>query len=194
MKITSLSAPWRFREYLKKCALSAADVLEYCGDEAEKAPRVKLICRSGPALKKILMKLAIEKIHKDSQLPAVSYAGDAGIDLFSYSDFTLKPGERVSVPTGIKMAIPEGYAGLVWDKSGLAFKRGIKSMGGVVDAGYRGEILVCLVNLSQEVQEINKGDKIAQMLIQPFVSAEIEEGILDADTIRGERGFGSSGK
>lgn len=140
------------------------------------------------------MKLPIEKIYEDSKLPAYGYQGDAGMDLFAYGDFVLKPGERVSVPTGIKMAIPEGYVGLVWDKSGIAFKRGIKSMGGVVDSGYRGEVMVCLINLSQETQEIKKGEKIAQMLIQPFVSAEIEEGILDTDTHRGDKGFGSSGK
>lgn len=140
------------------------------------------------------MKLQIEKIHEDAKLPEYGYAGDAGLDLFAYGDFVIKPGDRVSVPTGIKLAIPEGYVGLVWDKSGLAFKRGIKSMGGVVDSGYRGEVMVCLINLSGEAQKINTGDKIAQMLIQPFVSAEIIEGILDPATHRGEKGFGSSGK
>ena len=140
------------------------------------------------------MKLKIEKIHENAKLPAYGYQGDAGLDLFAYGDFTLAPGERVSVPTGIKMAIPAGYVGLVWDKSGLAFKRGIKSMGGVVDAGYRGEVMVCLANLSSEPQEIKTGDKIAQMIIQPFVSAEIEEGELTEDTHRGDKGFGSSGK
>ncbi|MCX6712842.1 MAG: dUTP diphosphatase [Candidatus Vogelbacteria bacterium] len=140
------------------------------------------------------MKLQIEKIYEDAKLPAYGYAGDAGLDLFAHGDFTLAPGERVSVPTGIKMAIPEGYVGLVWDKSGLAFKNGLKTLGGVVDSGYRGEIKICFLNLSNEPFEFKKGDKIAQMLIQPFISAEIEEGILDPDTPRGEKGFGSSGR
>ena len=140
------------------------------------------------------MKLIIEKIYADSNLPAYGYPGDAGLDLFAYTDVSLAPGKRESIPTGIKMAIPEGYVGLVWDKSGMAFKRGIKSMGGVVDSGYRGEISICLINLSEETQEIKKGDKIAQMVIQPFVSAEVEEGKLAPDTVRGDKGFGSSGR
>jgi len=139
------------------------------------------------------MKLQIQKIHEDSKIPVNGYQGDAGLDLYSYNDFTLNPGERVSVPTGIKMAIPEGCVGLVWDKSGIAFKRGIKSMGGVVDSGYRGEIMVCLINLSGDTQEIKKGEKIAQMVIQPFLSVDIEEGELSDDTHRGDKGFGSSG-
>jgi dUTP pyrophosphatase len=140
------------------------------------------------------MILKIQKIYEDSKIPANGYQGDAGFDLYSYGDFVIKPGERVSIPTGIKMAIPEGYVGLVWDKSGIAFKRGIKSMGGVVDSGYRGEIMVCLINLDSETQEIKKGDKIAQMVIQPFISPEIEEGELLEETHRGDKGFGSSGK
>lgn len=140
------------------------------------------------------MKLQIQKIHDDSKVPVNGYSGDAGLDLYSYEDFLIKPGERVSIPTGIKMAIPEGCVGLVWDKSSIAFKRGIKSMGGVVDSGYRGEIMVCLINLDKEIQEIKKGDKIAQMVIQPFLSVDIEEGELTGDTHRGDKGFGSSGK
>lgn len=139
------------------------------------------------------MKLLIQKIYDDAKLPAVSYTGDAGMDLFSYRDFTIKPQERVSIPTGIKMAIPEGCVGLVWDKSGLAFKGGLKSMGGVVDAGYRGEIMVCLVNLSDTEYVLHKGDKVAQMIIQPFIAPEVEESLNLEETHRGERGFGSSG-
>ncbi len=139
------------------------------------------------------MKIKIQKIHPDAKLPVNAYQGDAGLDLYSYGDFVLRPGERVSIPTGIKMAIPEGCVGLVWDKSGIAFKRGLKSMGGVVDSGYRGEIMVCLVNLDREDQEIKKGDKIAQIVIQPFLSVDIEESESLEETHRGERGFGSSG-
>lgn len=140
------------------------------------------------------MKLQIQKIYPDAKIPVNGYQGDAGLDLYAYGDFSLKPGERVSVPTGIKMAIPDGCVGLVWDKSGIAFKRGIKSMGGVVDSGYRGEIMVCLINLSAEIQEIKRGEKIAQIIIQPYLSVDIEESELNDDTHRGEKGFGSSGK
>lgn len=140
------------------------------------------------------MKLSIQKIHADSKLPNYSHPGDAGFDLYAYGDFVIKPGERMSIPTGIKMAIPEGYVGLVWDKSGLAFRNGLKSMGGVVDAGYRGEVQICLVNLTPEDYAINKGDKVAQMLIQPVETMDIEEVGELSDTSRGEGGFGSTGK
>ena len=140
------------------------------------------------------MKLKIEKIYEDSKLPVYGYHGDAGMDLFAYGDFVIKPGERMSVPTGIKMAIPEGCVGLVWDKSGLAFKNGLKTLGGVIDSGYRGEIKICFLNSSGEPFEFKKGDKIAQMVIQPFISAEIEEGILKSETHRADKGFGSTGR
>lgn len=140
------------------------------------------------------MNLKIEKIHSDSKLPKYGYPGDAGMDLFAYGDFVVKPGERVSIPTGIKMAIPEGVAGLIWDKGSLSFKGGLKSMGGVVDAGYRGEVFVCLVNLGQTDYEIQKGDKVAQMVFQSYVSMEVVEGEVELDTHRGDKAFGSSGK
>ena len=139
------------------------------------------------------MKLLIQKIYPDAKIPTRGYTGDAGMDFYAYGDFTLKPGERVAVPTGIKMAIPEGYVGLVWDKSGVAIKNGIKTLGGVVDAGYRGEIMIGMINLSQADYTFHKGDKVAQMLIQKFEAPELLEGDLDADTHRGENGFGSSG-
>lgn len=140
------------------------------------------------------MKLQIQKIYPDAKIPINGYQGDAGLDLYTYGNFTIKPGERVSIPTGIKIAIPGGCVGLVWDKSGLAFKGGLKSMGGVIDSGFRGEIQVCLINLGQTDYTLHKGDKIAQMIIQPFLSMDIQEGDISDDTHRGDRGFGSSGK
>lgn len=97
------------------------------------------------------------------------------------------------VSTGISMAIPKGYAGLIWDKSGLAMKKGIKTMAGVIDAGYQGEIKILLHNLSKEEFKIEKGMKISQMLIQPVESRELLEVDDLEETERGEGGFGSIG-
>ena len=139
------------------------------------------------------MKLKIKKLNNEAVLPRYAHESDAGMDLFSVEDFGLSPGERKICPTGIAMAIPEGFVGLIWDKSGIAAKNGIKTMGGVIDSNYRGEIGVILKNLSEEKYKINKGDKIAQMLIQKIESPEIEEVDSLEDTDRGEGGFGSTG-
>jgi dUTP pyrophosphatase len=140
------------------------------------------------------MKLLIKKLFSDAKVPEYAHLGDAGMDLFSYEDTTIQSGERVSVGTGIAMEIPQGFVGLVWDKSGLAFKHGLKTAGGVVDSGYRGEVKVCIMNTSEETYTIKKGDKIAQMLIQSVESPTIEEVEELSDTSRGEGGFGSTGK
>lgn len=138
------------------------------------------------------MKIRIQKTKEHAVLPKYSHDGDAGFDLYACEDVVLKPFERAVVPTGIKMAIPKGYVGLVWDKSGLASKHGLKTMGGVVDSGYRGEIGIVVKNLGKETITIHRQTKVAQMLIQPVHQAVFEEAELD-DTARGERGFGSTG-
>ena len=127
-------------------------------------------------------------------MPRFAHEGDAGLDLLTSEAVTLAPGERRSVGTGLSMEIPEGHVGLIWERSGLAFKHGIKTFGGVVDAGYRGEISICLWNTSEVPYEFKRGDKIAQMLIQAVVAPTIE--IVDtlSETVRGENGFGSTGK
>jgi dUTP pyrophosphatase len=139
------------------------------------------------------MKLKIKKLNKDARLPKYTHVNDAGMDLFSIEDKTLESGEKFVCRTGIALAIPTGYVGLIWDKSGIALKKGIKTMGGVIDSNYRGEIGVIMKNLSKEKYEIKKGEKIAQILIQKVESPEIEEvGNLD-NTNRGDGGFGSTG-
>jgi len=138
------------------------------------------------------MKLKIKKIHPDAKLPAYAHRGDAGFDLFSSVDLDLAAGEVKAVSTGIQMAIPEGFVGLVWDKSGISLKA-VHRLAGVVDAGYRGEVQVVLVNLGREPYPIRKGMKIAQMLIQPVQTVEIVEASELDDTTRGEGGFGSTG-
>jgi dUTP pyrophosphatase len=128
------------------------------------------------------------------KIPNYAHQGDAGIDLYSVeNDYVLRPNEHKKFATGIKIEIPEGYAGLIWDKSGLALKHCIKIMGGVIDSTYRGEIAVILINLGKKDYKVEKNAKIAQMLFQKVKKAEIEEVENLSDTRRGEGGFGSSG-
>lgn len=141
------------------------------------------------------MKLKIKKIHKDAIIPKYVREGDAGMDLYSVEGWILKPGERKLFKTGIGTEIEEGYVGLIQDRSGLAFKNGITVLGGVIDHTYRGEYGVILLNTSQtERYAINKGDRIAQLLIMPIATAKIEEVEELTQTNRGKGGFGSSGK
>lgn len=138
------------------------------------------------------MKVMVKKIVPEARIPVYHHHGDAGMDLFSCKELTINPGETVAVPTGIQMAIPFGYVGLIWDKSGIALC-GVHRLAGVVDAGYRGEVKVVLTNLGQEPFVITPGMKIAQMLIQPVESPEVVE-VEELDkTTRGEGGFGSTG-
>ena len=140
------------------------------------------------------MKLKILKIDSEAIIPTYANHDDAGLDLYSAENFVLKPGERRAIETGVKMEIPEGYVGLVWDKSGLAVNDGIKTMAGVIDSGYRGEIKIVLINLGEKNFEIKKGQKIAQMLIQKIEHPEIEIVEFLSESGRGESGFGSTGK
>jgi len=140
-----------------------------------------------------MIKLKIKRLDGKMPMPAYAYAGDAAFDLYAKEKTTLKPGERKAVPTGIMMEIPEGYVGLVWDKSSVGIKGGIKTLGGVIDCGYRGEVLIGLINLSQEEYVFEKGHKLAQMIIQKKETVEIEEVNELSGTERGEGGFGSSG-
>jgi len=136
--------------------------------------------------------LKIERIKPNAKLPQRAHEGDAGLDLFSADYYSILPGESVVVSTGIKMAIPAGYAGLIWDKSGIA-KSGIHTTAGVIDSSYRGEIMVNMINLSEDIYNIAPGQKIAQILIQPAPNLEIEEAKINDLTDRDDNGFGSSG-
>jgi len=139
------------------------------------------------------MKIQIKKLHPEAKIPQFALAGDAGMDLFSVVDVVMKPGERISCPTGIAMKIPEGYVALFWDKSGPSHKFGIKTLGGVIDSNYAGEWLVGLVNLGQDDYAIEVGQKIAQVLIQKVECPEIEVVEQLEQTNRGSGGFGSTG-
>ncbi|NQV93180.1 dUTP diphosphatase [Candidatus Kaiserbacteria bacterium] len=138
-------------------------------------------------------KIKIKKLNPDAKIPYYAQEGDAGMDMCSIEDLVLKPGERRVIGTGLSIELPEGFVSLIWDKSGIASK-GIKKMGGVIEHTYRGEYKVVLVNLSSEDYEIKKGQKIAQLLIQPIETVEIEEVEELSETKRGEGGFGSTGR
>ncbi len=139
------------------------------------------------------MKLHVKKLHPEAKLPLFAHENDAGMDLCTIDTTEVKAGTRVLIPTGISLAIPEGYVGLIWDKSGISNKVGLKVLGGVVDAGYRGEILVGLLNTSDSDYTFEAGQKIAQLLIQKIEHPEvIEVAELDATT-RGDGAFGSTG-
>jgi len=139
-----------------------------------------------------MMELKVKRIHPEAKLPVYGHPGDAGLDLFSVADRELAPGEVFAVPTGVQIAVPPGHVGLVWDKSGISLK-GVHRLAGVIDAGYRGEIQVVMINLGGTPFAIRKGMKIAQMLVQPVTSVTVVESDALDDTSRGEGGFGSTG-
>jgi dUTP pyrophosphatase len=140
------------------------------------------------------MKLKIKKLNQEATLPNYAHENDAGFDLFSVETIEIAPMFRVQVSTGLAMEIPDGFVGLIWDKSGLSHKHGLKILGGVIDAGYRGEIKIGIINLDTEKYILEKGHKVAQMIIQKRELCEIEEVDELSDTLRGEGGFGSTGK
>jgi len=142
--------------------------------------------------------LEVRLLRPDAQPPARTRAGDAAYDLHAVEPFSLVPGERAVVPTGVAVAVPEGAAGLVVPRSGLAAKHGISVVNGpgLIDPSYRGEIRVVLVNLGAEPYAGEPGDRIAQLLLVPFVAPEtrvVDELPASADG-RGTGGFGSSGR
>ena len=140
------------------------------------------------------MILKIKKLHADAKMPKYAHHDDAGFDLCVMRDTLIKKGEWFLVPTGIAMEIPEGYVGLIWDKGSVSMKYGIKTIGGVVDSTYRGEVFVAVINLREEDYLFEKGHKIAQMIIQKKETVKFEEVKELSDTVRGDGGFGSTGK
>jgi len=140
--------------------------------------------------------IKIKLLDKSSQMPKYAHKGDAGLDLFSAIDCIIKPYERKLVPTGIKIAIPFGYAGFVQPRSGLAIKHGIALVNspGLIDSGYRGEICIIMINLDKENEfNVRKGDKICQLVIQKIEESDLIEVENIGETVRGESGFGSTG-
>jgi dUTP pyrophosphatase len=142
-----------------------------------------------------VIELPIRRLRPDAQVPTRAYAGDAGIDLAACERVELAPGERALVPTGLAVAIPEGYAGYVQPRSGLATKHGISIVNtpGLVDAGYRGELLVNLLNTDpRESFVVEPGMRIAQLVVLEVPSVSLVEVDELPSSERGPRGFGSS--
>lgn len=143
-------------------------------------------------------KVNIKKLSQNAMIPTYGSEFSAGADLYACLDeeVEIRPGETFLVKTGIAMEIPKGYAGLIYARSGLATKRGLAPANkvGVVDADYRGEIMVALHNHSNQIQSIAPGERVAQMVIAPFLTAQFMEVEELEDTERGEGGFGSTGR
>jgi len=143
------------------------------------------------------VEILIHRLDGELPLPRTAHEGDAGVDLHSTIDLVLKPGERAMVPTGIAVAIPEGYAGLVQPRSGLAARHGLGLVNspGLIDSGYRGEIAVIAINLDPDTPvDIVRGEKIAQLVIYPVPQVAWREVDHLPPSDRGSSGFGSSGR
>jgi len=140
------------------------------------------------------VEIKFQKLHPDAQIPSYAHVGDAGADVYSVAEVTLQPSDRAAIPTGLAVDIPLGYEIQVRPKSGLALKHGITVLNspGTVDAGYRGEIQVIVINLGKEVYTFAKGQKIAQLVLKPVIQAQYIEGELGTSD-RGVGGFGSTG-
>lgn len=134
----------------------------------------------------------VKKLNPAAKLPHRAHEGDSGADLFALEAVTIAPRSLSKVGTGIAVALPEGHSGIVWGKSSIE-SQGIKVMAGLVDAPYRGEVIVCLFNLTDTPFKIDKGQKIAQLVVLPTVYPSFVEAELD-ETTRGTGGFGSTGR
>ncbi len=143
------------------------------------------------------MRIRVRRLDPGLPLPGYARSGDAGLDLFSAEDVSLKPGERGAIATGIAVEIPPGYAGFVHARSGRALREGLALVNapGLIDSGYRGQVKVIVVNLDRdEVLHVARGDKIAQLVVQPVVAVELVEADDLEETERGAGGFGSTGR
>ena len=143
------------------------------------------------------MTVKFKKLSENAICPSYGTEFSAGADLYALneSDIVINPGETVLIHTGIAVEIPVGYVGLIYARSGLATKKGLAPANkvGVIDADYRGELMVALYNQSGETRTVSNGERIAQLVIAPFLKAEFEETDELTDTVRGEGGFGSTG-
>jgi len=141
------------------------------------------------------MEIPLKRLDRELPIPTHAHPGDGGVDLYAADDIRLTPGERSLVPTGVAVAIPAGFAGLVTPRSGLAASNGIGIVNapGLVDSGYRGELKVILVNHGAETVDIRRGDRIAQLVVVAVQVQELVEVEQLPPSHRGEDGFGSTG-
>ncbi len=140
------------------------------------------------------MQIKIKKLDPNAVVPTYAHPGDAGLDLCAVKEGVIPAHSRGQIGTGLVFEIPDGYVGLVWDKGGVAYNYGITCLAGVVDAGYRGELLVVLYNTTDTDWPVSAGQKVAQLLIQSVERAEIIEVNEMSNTSRGEGRFGSTGR
>ncbi len=140
-----------------------------------------------------MVEIKVHRLDKEMPLPKYAKQGDAAFDLRSSESKVIRAGKKELFKTGLRIAVPEEHCGLLWDRSGMAAKHGIHCLAGVLDSGYRGEIVVVLHNLGHEDFKIEKNMRIAQMLIQPVVNAKFQEVEELDETERSDSGFGSSG-
>ena len=141
-----------------------------------------------------MIKVKIKKLKENAVVPSYAHEGDAAMDLCSTEDYIVPAGKRVLVSTGISMELPEGYWANIRGRSGLAFKNGISILGGVIEHGYRGEYGVVFLNSGDEDFEIKVGDRVAQVVIAPIATAEVEVVEELGETARGDGNFGSTGR
>ncbi len=139
------------------------------------------------------MRIKVKKLKEDAKLPKYHHPGDVGMDMYAMETVTINSGEHYRFWHGFALEFPFGFAAVVKDKSSIS-KVGLHTMGGVFDAGYRGEYNTHLVNLSDKPYNVEAGDKVSQLLITPVEIVELEEVVELSDSVRGEGGFGSTGK
>ena len=157
------------------------------------------IAETKPILKKeqseFLMELKVKKLNEEAKIPQYAHEGDSGMDLYSVEETTLQPGETKLVKTGLQIALPKGFEAQVRPKSGLAAKFGVTVLNtpGTVDSCYRGEVMVILINHSKEEYKIEKGKKIAQLVVAKVEEAQVNEVENLDETTRNDGGFGSTG-
>ena len=145
----------------------------------------------------MMEKIAVRKLRANAQLPTYGSAGAAGADLYACLEesVTIQPGQTAFIPTGLSMALPEGYVGLICARSGMACKMGLAPANkvGVIDSDYRGEFIVALLNHGSEPRTVTHGDRIAQLMVVPVLHPVFEEAEELSETTRGAGGFGSTG-
>lgn len=144
------------------------------------------------------MKVRLKKLNEKAIIPTYGSEYSAGADLYACieNDIVIEPGKTAFISTGLAMELSEGYVALIYARSGLACKRGLAPANkvGVIDCDYRGEIKIALHNHSDEAQTVSVGERIAQMVVTPYIKCDFEEAAELSDTVRGEGGFGSTGR
>lgn len=164
---------------------------EFVGFKEKNSQKIKRFEKIGESTKRINVK--VKKLKENAVLPSYAHKGDAGMDLVSCENYIVGPGKRQLVSTGISMELPEGYFASIRGKSGLAYKKGISILGGVIEFGYTGEYGVIVLNTGEEDFEILAGDKIAQVVIAPVAVAEVAEVDELSKSTRGDGAWGSTG-